>query len=247
MACDAVICDWNGTIVEYRDEKPILKSIAAGLFRAAIPLQPVRIVRILRAQRELERLYRERRREAGFDFVREMFRIFNGRIVGGVPVSLIHRSVDSYAAEPQTQAKLDQRVLRSIREAHQAGKVTGIFSAGYRYGIERILAVAGYYECFDFYEADNFRERNGKAIEFALSIYRNKPRLLLKLLRDRNLDASRVAYLGDSEDDEGCFEIVKYPIVPFLAPEELKERYAKEYQAFVPAGEKDLSDYLRRA
>jgi phosphoglycolate phosphatase-like HAD superfamily hydrolase len=247
MACDAIICDWNGTIIEYRDEKPVLKSIAAGLFQAAVPFQPVRIVRILKAQRELERLYRERRREAGFDFVREMFRIFNGRIVGGVPVSLIHRSVDSYAAESQTQAKLDQRVLRPIREAHQAGKVTGIFSAGYRYGIERILAVAGYRECFDFYEADDFREQNGKAIEFALSIYRNKPRLLLKLLRDRNLDASRVAYLGDSEDDEGCFEIVKYPIVPFLAPEELKKRYAKQYQAFVPAGEEDLSHYLRRA
>jgi hypothetical protein len=247
MPCEAIICDWNGTIIEYRDEKPILKSIATGLFKDAIPFHPLRIVCILRAQQELERLYRERRRGTGFDFVREMFRVFNGKIVGGVPIHLIRRSVEGYAAEPRTQGMLDQRILRPVGEAHQAGKVTGIFSAGYRYGIERILTVAGYHECFDFYEADDFREENGKAIEFALRIYRNKPMVLLNLLRDRNLDARRVAYLGDSEDDEGCFEIVKYPIVPFLAPEELKQRYAQKYQAFVPDSEKDLADYLRNA
>ena len=247
MPCEAIICDWNGTIIEYRDEKPILKSIAIGFFKDAIPFHPLRIVRILRAQQELERLYRERRREGDFDFVREMFRVFNEKIVGGVPVSVVCRSVDRYAAEPQTQAKLDHRILRPIGEAHQAGKVTGIFSAGYRYGIERILTVAGFHQDFDFYEADDLKQENGRVVKFALNIYKNKPRLLTDLLRRRNMDANRVAYLGDSEDDEGCFEIVKYPIVPFLASEEVKQRYVQEYQAFVPDSEKDLSDYIRKA
>ncbi|OGO03118.1 MAG: hypothetical protein A2Y72_02765 [Chloroflexi bacterium RBG_13_53_26] len=247
MPCEAIICDWNGTIIEYRDEKPILKSIAIGLFKDAIPFHPLRIVRILRAQRELERLYGERRREGDFDFVREMFRVFNEKIVGGVPVSVVCRSVDRYAAEPQTQDKIDHRILRPIGEAHQAGKVTGIFSAGYRYGIERILTVAGFHQDFDFYEADDLKHENGRTVGFALNIYKNKPRLLTDLLRRRNMDANRVAYLGDSEDDEGCFEIVKYPIVPFLAPEEVKQRYVQKYQAFVPDSEKDLADYLRKA
>jgi hydroxymethylpyrimidine pyrophosphatase-like HAD family hydrolase len=80
-----------------------------------------------------------------------------------------------------------------------------------------------------------------------LNIYKKKPPLLLKLLRDRNIAASKVAYLGDSEDDEGCFEIVKYPVVAFLAPDELKQKFARKYKAFVPKDEKDLTDYLKRA
>src|SRR4030042_5508303 len=119
MPCDAVICDWNGTIIGYRDEKPILETIATGLFRAAMPFRPLRIVRMIRAQRELEKLYRGRHCEGDADFVREMFRVFNGKIVAGAPVSVVHRWVDRHAADPQTQAKLDHRILRPIGEAHQ--------------------------------------------------------------------------------------------------------------------------------
>jgi phosphoglycolate phosphatase-like HAD superfamily hydrolase len=247
MPCDAIISDWNGTIVGYPDEKPILRSIARGIFRASVPFHPMRIVTILRAQRELESLYAEGRREGDFDYIREMFRVFNGRIVAGVPVALIRRLVDRYAAEPGTQGEIDLRVLRPIRGAHQAGKVTGIFSAGYRYGIERILKAAGFHQDFDFYEADDLEEKNGRAIGFVLNIYRNKPRLLADLLRRSGLDVDRVAYLGDSEDDEGCFEMVKHPIVPFLASEEVKERYARKHRAFVPESERELADFIRKA
>jgi len=247
MSCDAIICDWNGTVIEYRDEKPMLESIATDLFKASIPFHPFRMVRILKARGELETLYREGRRQAEFDFVEEMFRIYNERIINGLPVSFVCRSVDKYANRQQTQAKLDHRVLRPIKERHQGGKTTGIFSAGYKYGIERILTVAGYNEYFDFCEADHLEEEGVRAIEFGLNIYKNKPRLLLKLLKDRNMDESRVAYVGDSEDDEGCFEMVRYPVVAFLAAEELKERYAQKYKAFVPKDEKDLANYFRHA
>jgi phosphoglycolate phosphatase-like HAD superfamily hydrolase len=247
MACDAIICDWNGTIIEYRDEKPILESIATDLFKASIPFHPFRMFRILKARGELEKLYRERWREAEFDFIREMFKIYNKRIISGLPTSFICRSVDKYAKRQQTQAKLDHRVLRPIKECHQGGKTTGIFSAGYKYGIQRILTVAGYKEHFDFCEADHLKEEGGRAIEFELNIYKNKPRLLLELLRDRSMDESRVAYVGDSEDDEGCFEIVRYPVVAFLAAEDIKERYAQKYKAFIPKDEKELANYFRHA
>jgi phosphoserine phosphatase len=246
MPCDAIISDWNGTIVGYRDEKPILRSIAVGVFKFSIPFHPLRVVTILRAQRELESLYAEGRRDGDFDYIREMFRVFNSRIVAGVSVALIRRLVDGYAAEPGTQGEIDLRVLRPVREAHQAGKVTGVFSAGYRYGIERILTAAGFHDDFDFCEADDLREENGEAVGFVLNIYRNKPRLLADLLRRRGLDADRVAYIGDSEDDEGCFEMVRYPVVPFLAPEEAKQRYARKYRAFVPQTERDLADFIRK-
>ena len=239
-----IICDWNGTLIEYPDERPVLENTARDVFKASFPFHPFRMARILRARRELEELHRRGRGKAEAAFIRELFRIYNERIIKGVPVPVILRSIEKYAHKPQTQAKLEYRVLRPIKECHQAGKATGIFSAGYGHGIERILAAAGYAECFDFIEADKLKENKGKAIEFGLNIYKKKPPLLLKLLQDRNIDASKVAYLGDSEDDEGCFEMVGYPVVAFLAPDELKQRFALKYRAFVPKDEKDLADYL---
>ncbi|MEE8470487.1 MAG: HAD family hydrolase [Dehalococcoidia bacterium] len=244
MRCDAVLCDWNGTLIDYRDERPLLYSIAVDVFKASVPFYPLRMARILKARRELEALYLEGRRDDEFDFVRGMFGIYNEKIIRGLPVSLIHSSVDRYARKEQTQDKLDHRVLRTIRKCHRAGMITGIFSAGYRYGIERILAVAGHNEYFDFFEADYLKEDSGKAVGFGLNIYKNKPELLRKLLDERNMDAAGVAYIGDSEDDQGCFKIVGYPVVAFFATEEVKERCARESQAFVPKDEGDLTDYL---
>ena len=247
MPCDAIICDWNGTLIRYQDERPILEGVAVDVFRASVPFHPFRMARILKARKELETLYQEGRRENEFDFVREMFRIYNERIINGVPVSIIRRSIGNHAKKLETQAKLDHRILRPIKQCHQAGKNTGILSAGYKYGIKRILAVSGYDRYFSFIEADQLRENHGRAIGFALDFYKKKPTLLLQLLQDRGMDASRVAYLGDSEDDEGCLEIVGYPVLAFLAPEELKESYSRKYKAFVPEDEKDLANYLRYA
>lgn len=247
MPCEAIISDWNGTLIDYRDEKPVLEALAASLFRKSIPFHPLRMGRILKARQELESLYAEKRRDGDFDFVREMFRVYNNRIVRGLPVSLVHQTVEEYARKPETQARLDLRMLRTIEECHRRGMSTGIFSAGFRYGIEGILGFAGYRRYFDFCEADDLERDDGKAVGFPLRIYRNKPALLARLLEERGIDAARTAYVGDSEDDEGCFEMVRFPIVPFLAPENVKEAYARRYGAFVPQTELELQDYLKRA
>ena len=244
MSPDIIICDWNGTLIEYPDERPVLENTARDVFRASFPFHPFRMARIFRARKELEELYEKGRSNAEADFIRALFRIYNERIIEGVPVSLILGSIESYAGKRQTQAKLEHRILRPIRECYRAGKITGIFSAGYRYGIERILSVAGYAENFVFIEADKLKTNRSKAIGFGLDIYKRKPELLLKLLKDRNMDASKVAYLGDSADDEGCFEIVGYPVIAFLASDELKQKFARKYRAFVPKDEKELSDFL---
>ncbi len=247
MPVDAVISDWNGTIIEYRNERPILENVAVDVFKASIPFHPLRMARIFKARIELESLYRKWQQNSGVNSVPELFKIYNMKIVNGTPVSIIRRSVDDYATRQHVQTALDHRILRSIRECHTSGKPTGILSAGYKYGIERILTVAGYYKFFDFYEADILEEADGKAIKFRLDIYNRKANQLLKLLRDRGIDANSVAYLGDSEDDEGCFEIVGHPVLALLAPDELKEIYAKKYRAFVPKDEADLVNYLQNA
>ncbi len=244
MPPDVIIADWNGTLIEYRDERPVLENTARDVFWASVPCHPRRMLRILKARSELEALYQGGRHNNNFDFIRELFRIYNERIIEGVPVSLIHRSIEKYARKRRTQSSLDHRVLRPIKEFHNDGKITGIFSAGYGHGIARILAVAGYDAHFDFIEADVLQENGGKAISFGLNIYKRKAPLLLKLLKERNIDASKVAYLGDNEDEEGCFEIVGYPVAAFLATDELKEKFARKYKAFVPSDEKDLANFL---
>ena len=246
MACDIVICDWNGTITKDRDERPILESIAVDLFKASIPHHPLRMIRILKAKRDLEAL-QERGQEAGFDFAREMFRVYNERVIKGSSVSFIQRSVDKYAIRKQTQEKVDHRVLRPIRECHRAGKTTAILSAGYKYGIERVLMASGYDRYFDFCEANLLKENDGRAIELGLDIYGNKSQLLLELLKGRNIDEGKAVYIGDSQYDEGCFEIVKYPVVAFFAGNDIKKRCAEKYKAFVPENERDLVNYLKKA
>ncbi len=244
MPPTAVICDWNGTLIADRNESPILESIARGIFKTSIPFHPFRMKRILKAREAITALPRQRPDDPDYDYTRAIIRIYNEEIISGAPVSTIYRAIDKYANMRQTLDKLDHRVLQPVKECYGAGKFTGILSAGLKYGIEMILNAAGYGKYFSFIEADEISQNNGKAIEYGLNIYQQKPGLLLKLLEEIELTANEVAYLGDSEDDEGCFEIVKYPIISFFAPEEQKEKYASKYNAFVPKDEKDLAKYL---
>ena len=245
MSCDAIICDWNGTIIENQDERSILESIAVDLFKKSFPWHPLRMVHILKARKELEKYYQEESRDAEIDFVVEMFQVYNEKIINGLAMSFIYCSIERYASRPDTHNKLDYRVLRPIDRCHREGWNTGILSAGYGYGIQRILQSVGYHHCFDFYEANVLRMEGEEAIGFDLNIYRNKPQRMLKLLKDRNMDESRIVYLGNSGDDAGCFELAGYPVVALLASEELKEEYARRYNAFVPHDEADLAQYLQ--
>ena len=244
MPPDAVICDWNGTLIEYKDERPILEHVAVDIFRASLPLHPLKAVRIVRARKELELLYENRLSDGELDFVKAMFHIYNGRIINGTPASLIRRSIDGFAGSPHTRQSLDLRVLRAIHASRKYGAATGILSAGFRYGIEAILSVSNHRRYFDFIVANNLIENNGKAVEFDLTIYKRKHETLIRLLNDRGIDIKRTAYIGDSEDDEGCFNIVGYPIMSFLAPQHLKDTFARKYNAFVPNSEHELIDHL---
>jgi phosphoserine phosphatase len=240
-----LLCDWNGTLITDRDEKTILAYIARYTFKASIPFHPRRMASILSGKRALDALHDDDSHIKGdFDKVKITIDTYNDKMLRGVPVSLIHRSMERYARQRETLDKLDYHLLRVVEKCHQEGITTGVFSAGLKYGIESILGAAGYYNSFDIYTADSIEEDNGKAVRYGLTIYRRKPEVLLKLLGERNIPAHEVAYIGDSEDDTGCFEMVGYPVVSFLAPDELKERYARQYGAFVPEDEDDLLRFL---
>jgi len=247
MAPETIICDWNGTLTGHRNEMPLLSTVGNGLFKASLPFRLNKAARIIRGKRELKALERGAKDMKLSDFINEIFRVYNSRIVEGFPVEKVYRLIDEFAAKPETQAQLDHRVLRPVEECRREGKITGILSAGYRYGIQETLKVAGYGSSFDFYAADELEHEDGRAVGFGLNIYGKKRSYLLDLLEERNIAPGTVAYMGDTDDDTECFDIVGYPIVPFLAPDEAKERYSREYNAFVPEDEADLLRYLRYA
>jgi phosphoserine phosphatase len=244
MSPSVVVCDWNGTLIRYRDERPLLENLAVELAGASLPSHPLRTLRIARARRPLQALYAAGRRDDDFDFVTEMFRIYNERVVRGVPVDLIHRCMQRFAQSIPTQQALDHRMLRAVARCNGAGKTTGIVSAGYSGGIRMILEDAGYWQNFHFCEADQLRHSHGKALGFELEVYKRKHEYLLRALKEHRLNPEDTAYIGDSEDDEACFQVVGHPIVAFLARDDVKERWARKYRAFVPEGEDDLMSYL---
>ncbi len=247
MPLKAIVCDWNGTVIGYRNELPLLEGIAVDIFKAWFPFHPGRMVRILRARTRLRRLYVDGPAGGESDFVSRMFAIYNEGIIRGVPVSWIERFVNLHAEKAETQEQLDRRVLRALRDCKERGLGTGILSAGFEGGIRATLRAGSCEDCFDFIVADRLHDEDGRAVAFGLNIYRHKREYLERLLDERGLAAQDVAYIGDSDDDEGCFDLVGYPIVALLAEGEFKERCADLYGAFVPLDEADLLRHLCEA
>jgi phosphoserine phosphatase len=245
MTCSAIICDWNGTLYEDVDEEAIVKAIIVDLAKSYIPSHPFKFARLIKTKNELEILNRKRNQGLGNDRIVEVLQAYSEKLIKGVPMSLIRRLVEKYSNRRDVQDKVVFKVLRPVAECHRSGITTGILSAGYSYGIQMILKSAGYVDCFDFYKANILTETEDKAIGFTLSIYKNKAELLLKILKDRDLDPKKTAYLGDALEDVGCFEVIGHPIVSFLTPEVLKHKFAQEYRAFIPKDESDLARYLK--
>ena len=245
MTCSAIICDWNGTLYEDIDEAAIVKAIIVDLAKGYIPSHPFKFARLLKTKNALETLRRKRNRGLENDRLVEILQAYSEKVIKGVPMSLVRRLVEKYSNRRDVQHKVVLKVLRPVAERHRSGITTGILSAGYSYGIQMILKSAGYVDSFDFYKANILTETEDKAIGFTLSIYKNKAELLLKILKDRDLDPKKTAYLGDALEDVGCFEAIGHPIVSFLTPEVLKHQFAQKYGAFIPKDESDLARYLK--
>ncbi len=245
MALSGIICDWNGTLYEDVDEEVIVRAITVNLAKSYLPWHPYKFARLLKTKSEIENLKGNRNQDLESDRVIEILRIFSEKIIKGARMSTIRRFVEKYANRQDVQDKVVYKVLRPIAERHRQGVITGILSAGYSYGIQMILKSAGYGECFDFCKANLLTETDGTITGFNFNIYKNKAEILLRILKERELDPRRTAYLGDSLDDTGCFEIVGHPIVSFLTPDDLKQTFAQKYGAFIPKDEADLAGYLQ--
>lgn len=241
---EILISDWNGTLVEDKDETAIVEFIGRGLLKDSLPFHPVRFLHIIMIKRQLEALYRKIEPSSGLyplETVRQMHQICNS-VIKGVEIDSITRRVNLYAAG--ASRRLDERILRPIEEMHRRGKKTGILSIGYGYGIARILFAGGYGEVFDFIEANGL-ETEGSRVS-GLSFRIDKSDWLTEILSHLSVSPDKTIYIGDAGPDEPCFEIVGYPIVSFLATDDFKRHCARKFGAqCVPESEADLLKYLQ--
>jgi phosphoserine phosphatase len=217
---EIIVSDWNGTLIEDRDETLIAEFVGRGLIKDSLPFHPVRFLRMIRAKRQLKALSRGVELSAGLyplETVKQMHRTCN-RVIQGVEIDSITRLVNLYAAA--ASKRLEERILRPIKEMHRQGKKAGILSVGYGYGIARILSAGGYGEVFDFIEANGLKTNGSRVSEISFRI--GKSRWLTELLSHLGLSPDKTIYIGDAPPDEPCFEIVGYPVVSFLATDDFK-------------------------
>jgi phosphoglycolate phosphatase-like HAD superfamily hydrolase len=247
MTIKYLICDWNGTLIGFNNEKPLFQAIGKEIFKSALPFNVGRIVRMQKAKAQMDELAGKWGREKDLGLIKEIFQIFNTSFIEGIPMVKIIRFIDKYAASDMVQKKLQKELLNIVRGLKLKGKKTGIFSAACKYPIEKVIGVAGYDKDFDFIEADQIYSEDGKAMGFGLSIYGHKHELIDEIFQRRNINPEEVAYIADTEDEAGCFEKVKYPVVSLLVSDELKNKFAREYKAFVPESIEDLDNYLNKS
>jgi phosphoserine phosphatase len=241
-------------LIRYTDEFRLYSKIAADLGKAQcwhkIPIHPFRLFQLLKIKGRLDKLYKLGKEGKESDYVEKMYKVFNKEVIAGLSTYFIHQSADSYAKEACKQ--LDSKILRPLQELRKQGRRMGILSAGYKYGIRITLKEAHYEDVFDVEDivAENLKEDKGKAIGFPLDIYKNKFRFLVKeFLTRREFKPKETAYIGNSKDDEPCFEYLSseggQAIISFFASEDFKQHCTQKYKAFAPEDEDDFLRYLQ--
>lgn len=254
MCINYIVSDWNGTLLKYPDECKLYSRVLIDIVKAqcwyGVPIHPAKLLSLAETTVRLWVLERRGRHgKEGDDYVERMYDLFNKSAISGMAVDSIQKSVQEYAKRAKKQ--VDPRMLRPISEARNMGKQTGILSAGHEDGIKAVLREAGYEHAIPSQDvvADTLDQEYGTAIGFVLRIYKNKRRFLIEeFINQRGFKPQETAYMGDSGGDEPCFEYLAeeggYPIISFFASDDFKQRCAEKYNAFVPASEEELREYL---
>ena len=126
---EIIISDWNGTLIEDRDEIPIVQFVGRRLLKDSIPFHPVRFLRMIQAKRQMEALSKGVHQSSGLysmETLKQLRQISN-RILQGVEMDSILRSVNLYA--PHASKRLEKRILRPIEEMHRRGRQAGILAS----------------------------------------------------------------------------------------------------------------------
>jgi len=242
-----LICDWNRTLCRDYYEEGYFGGICWRVFfSSVIDADVPRFLSLMRLGIKCYRLFWRAmwHHDRALEYVEQIMELVNEEVISGLPVGFVEEFTSRYAL--RMACKLDRRVLEPLREARERfGLRMGVISSGSRRGIERALAAAA---CgMDFVLANDFRVEGDTVAGLELRIMHNKADVLEDLLRREGLDPRDVMYVGDSRQDEECFQRVGWPVVSFLARKKDKRLFARRCGAFVPADAEDFRRHLSQA
>jgi phosphoserine phosphatase len=254
MVYKAVVSDWNGSAFRYPTDEELNKFIGYRILEhsrckcASCREEPKIGKWWTRTKLFVAKKLTEKNLEAykrGEKQLKDVYAAFNIALKGQKR-TYIESLVNDFADE--NKGRVEGRILRPVRNAHNSGKKTAILSGSYDYAITRILGVAGYADVFDRIIANSLWTDGGKVTGLSLGIYGEKEKIMERQFFDKmRFDENGTLYIGNSEDDEPVAAILPPGnfIVPFLAADDFKQKMASKYKAFVPPDEVELDNYLK--
>jgi len=250
MPIKYIVSDWNGTLISYPDEGKLMERIGKDILKNSGVHHPVRSVQLLMHMFHLKDMvgwYKS----GGISY-KEIYDYFNPYVLEGTPKEIINRAVEKYAEEAYKE--MDVKLLKVVSDRHNNRILTGVLSTGYRNGIVKTLQKAAIQETsintpiiFDLTIANDIVWRDGKkgmvAEKFDLRIYNNKEKYLESIFfRSCGFNPKTTAYIGDTDEDEKCLEMVEYPVVSKFADDGFKQRMATKFNNMIRIAEKS-EDY----
>ncbi len=239
MPIRVLISDYHGTLTKDRDESDLWRYMGTRMMTSSLsnPRQLAELFHQFSYFSGLVRKYKEGR--IGYDSIYE---VFNDRILSRVPPEDVFGYADAYAKIAASK-KLDLDTLRIIQD-HDSQKF--ILSAGLGYGIKRTLEEAGFGRTFNEIFANRLNGQRNGGSAFELKIKGNKYLVLKTIADERRINLKETAYMGDTEEDEPCLELAGYTVIPRLASEPFKEKWARK-GSYVVENYSDFSRYLSKA
>jgi len=265
MPIKVAVCDWNGSLVEYRDEKPVLEYLALGLLTRSLPFfavkkllknkpeqlemaeeihrtlgfglrfHPLVARRLAQAKEELETLYERGEDSKDSDFAREMLRIYNERVIRGVPMDVVDDLINTFASNRGIK-QLNYDIIFAHWNARNSGwiKRSGILSTGYKGGIKAVLFCRGHSHHFDFIGANDMaQDERGRATGIRFGIWDDKGYHFRRFFEDgyplEIATPDECVYIGDGPGDEQCFERAGYRVLSQYADPEFRKHFEDKY------------------
>jgi len=242
-----IVCDWNGTLFRDRLEETFFFGLCRRAFwRAALRGRVGKVGRLIGRGVRCYLAYRAARKDPQrtLEHIARIVGLLNPVVFAG----LGREELDAYARAytRKIQPLLDRRLLDPLARIAATTEIpVGVISAGCRRGIEVALAEAGLRP--DFVIANEFRFDGEVTAGFDFSVGENKRELLADLLSRRGIDPADVMYVGDSPQDEPCFDLVGLPVVSFFADPADRARLARKHGAFAPTDQAAFEAHVRQA
>ena len=269
MPYDAIVSDWNGCLIEDRDEGRLWKAVTYHILDKCFSWPPSLGIatRMLMGKGKLERLAEQYKNDE-IDYA-NIYEAFNPAVLKGVRWDFVYEAVNSYAESDETQSRVQGEIILPIIEAYKQGKKTYIVSTGLEHGIDRIIrefsiGEGGVFVPHQFYRNihanhitcrnswDYWLTGNTAAVGFDLRyVHKNKAKILGEIRRGvlgSNGIKGNIVVLGDTEEDEPMFQgegVI--PVVSHLADPDFAQHCAVEHGAEVLEKEEDLGEFLRKS